>query len=130
MAKARIASECNVSAPNDPGTGAKVARAVSDAGVNILAFCAYGGSGTANFMIVSENSDKACASFKNAGFACQRRDVVLVETSNHAGAMADLLGRLAKAGISVNYCYATAVGGQSLCVFGTSDNAGAVAALS
>ncbi|MFI5386031.1 MAG: hypothetical protein ACHQ50_07910 [Fimbriimonadales bacterium] len=130
MANARIAKECNVSTPNEPGAGAKVAQAVADAGVNILGFNAYAENDVAKFRLLTADSDKACASFKGAGLSCRCAEVVVVETTHRAGAIAELLGKIAKAGVNVSYCYATATGGESLCVFNTGDNAKALAAVS
>lgn len=130
MANARIAKECNVSAPDSPGAGAKVAQAVANAGVNILGFNAYVDEGLAKFRILTADSDKACASFKAGGLQCRCAEVVVVETQHRSGAVAELLNKMSKAGVNVSYCYATAIGGESLCVFNTSDNAKALAAVS
>lgn len=129
MAHARVATECSVETADAVGVGAKVAECLSAAGVNLSGFCGYSGGGKAYFLAVADDSDKASAALKGAGYACECNQVVVASTTNRPGAMAEILRKVANAGVDVEYAYATAHGGEAICVVRASDAAKAAAAL-
>jgi len=127
---AKTSTECKVVTTNETGTGARVAECVSSAGVNLAAFCGYGGGDHAEFMLVADDIEQARTSLKNAGYEPTFNEVVVVEAPNQAGALAEILKTVARAGIVLDYAYATATGtGQALCILRAADPAKTVAAL-
>ncbi len=130
MARARVASECTVKVKNEIGAGAKVAECVARAGVNLTAVCGYGYGEEAHFLLIPDDAQKASSALQAGGFSCEMGEVAVVEAANRPGAMADILRRVADAGIDVDYAYASASGsGDALCVLKVADAARAVTAL-
>jgi hypothetical protein len=131
MGNSRIGSECQVTFANETGAGAKLLGALAGAGVNLLGVVGYElGAEQAAMHVLAEDADKACATIRASGYACESVEVVLVDVDDRSGAAAGVLGKLAAAGVSVEHCYATAgSGGKALLVLRTKDNARAMTAL-
>ncbi|MFH0799234.1 MAG: ACT domain-containing protein [Pseudomonadota bacterium] len=114
------AKELNVVADNKPGTLARVTAPIAEARVNINAFCAYTEGNKAHFLIITDDNAKAIENLKKADLEISEREVVVVETSNEAGTLFRSAQQLAKAGVDLDYCYATAgAQGSTWIVFAT-----------
>ena len=131
MADAKLIKECQVSITNETGSGAKLLATLEKAGLNMKGVVGYQlGQDQASMHVLVEDYGKACEAIRNAGYSCETVDVALVEVEDRLGAVAEVLGRLAKAGIPVEHCYATAgTGGRSLLALRTKDNVKAMMAL-
>lgn len=107
-----IATQLTVTLANRPGTLARVARVLGDAGVNILAFQAStsGRAGEARFIV--NNANKAKKALGRAGYSCKEEPVLHVQLPNRAGVLADMAGKLAAKRININWGYATTLKGQ------------------
>ena len=126
---ATLGKELFVTTDNKVGTLLKVAAPIKEAGVSIRACCAWGDGTKANFLLVTDNNDKANQALKKAGLSPQESEAVLTELPNRIGSLAEAAQKLANAGVDIDHCYVSASGGQALAVFATKDNAKALKAL-
>jgi len=130
MAKANKVNHLIVETPDEVGMMAKVCSAVSDAGVNIKALCAYVEDEKGYFMLLTDDNAKAEQALKSAGFGVSQEEAVAVELDNEIGAAKRMAKKLADAGVNLKKCYgSTGNGTMALLVFNSSDNEKAVRAL-
>jgi hypothetical protein len=112
---------------NTPGALARVAAAISDAGVNIAAATCVGPGDTAEMHILVRHAEAARHSLAISHLAVSReREVVVVDVEDRPGVLADLTRRIAKAGVDLDLVY-VATGNRV--VFGSADLDGLKAAL-
>jgi hypothetical protein len=126
---ASLGKEIFVTTENKVGMLLKITAPIKEAGVSIRGVCAWGDAGKANFLVVTENNEKANQALKKAGYAPQETEVVLADLANKIGSLAEAAQKLAGAGVDIDHCYVTASGSQALAVFATKDNAKAVKVL-
>jgi len=126
---ASLSKELMVITENKVGALAKAAGVVKEVGVSIRAVCAWCEPGKANFLIVTENNDKASEALKKAGYKIEEHEVVLADLQNRVGSLAEATQKIAQAGVDIDHCYVSASGGQALAVFCTKDNKKALQAL-
>jgi hypothetical protein len=113
--------------PNEPGALAQVARAISDAGVNIAAATCVGAAETAELYILVPHAGPVRHALAIAQMGVTReRDVVVIEVDDRPGVLADLTRDVAEAGIDLDLVY---VATRNRVVFGAADLAGLKAAL-
>jgi hypothetical protein len=87
---------------NTPGALARVAAAISDAGVNIAAATCIGAGERAELHILVPHAGAARHSLAISHVAVTReREVVVVDVEDHPGVLADLTRRIAKAGVDL-----------------------------
>ena len=112
---------------NEPGALARVAAAVSDAGVNIAAATCLGTGERAEVHILVPHAEAAKHALAISHLAVSReREVVAVEVEDRPGVLADLTRTIARAGVDLDLvCVAT----RNRVVFGAPDLAGLKAAL-
>ena len=104
---------------NTPGSLAKVAAAISDAGVNIASATCLGSGGRAELHILVPHPEAAKHALAISSQAVTReREVVVVDVKDHPGVLADLTRRIAKAGVDLDLVY---VATQNRVVFGAAD---------
>jgi len=131
MAKVAKVNHLIVRTPNKVGMMAKVCSAISDAGVNIRAVCAYIKERKGYFMLLTEDNAKAEKALKTGGFKVKEEEAVAVELENEVGAAEKMAKALADAKINLKYCYgSTGNGTMALLVFSSNNNEKAVKALS
>jgi hypothetical protein len=112
---------------NRPGALAEVAKAISDAGVNIAAATCIGPGDRAELHILVPHAEAARHALAISNLAVSReREVVVVEVKDQPGVLADLTRRIARAGIDLDLVY---VATRNRIVFGAPDLAGLRAAL-
>jgi hypothetical protein len=112
---------------NRPGALAEVAKAISDAGVNIAAATCIGPGDRAELHILVPHAEAARHALGISNLAVSReREVVVVEVEDQPGVLADLTRRIARAGIDLDLVY---VATRNRIVFGGPDLAGLRAAL-
>ncbi len=112
---------------NEPGALARVARAISDAGVNIAAATCVGAATTAELHILVPHADAARHALSITQMGVTReREVVVVEVDDRPGVLADLTRDVADAGIDLDLVY---VATRNRVVFGAADLDGLRAAL-
>jgi hypothetical protein len=112
---------------NTPGALARVAAAISDAGVNIAAATCIGPGAQAELHILVKHAEAAKHSLALSQLAVSReREVVVVSVENRPGVLADLTRKIAKAGVNLDLVY---VATDNRVVFGSPDIAALRAAL-
>jgi hypothetical protein len=112
---------------NTPGTLARVAAAISDAGVNIAAATCVGPAETAELHILVPHAEAAKHALAISHVAITReREVVVVDVEDRPGVLADFTRKIARAGINLDLIY---VATRNRVVFGAPDLAALRAAL-
>jgi hypothetical protein len=104
---------------NTPGSLARVATAVSDAGVNLAAATCVGSGEQAELHILVPHPEAARHSLSTVHMAVSReREVVVVDVEDNPGVLADLARKIARAGINLDLVY---IATQNRVVFGAPD---------
>jgi hypothetical protein len=104
---------------NTPGALARVAAAISDAGVNIAAATCVGPGERAELHILVPHAEAAKHALAISHVAVTReREVVVVDVEDRPGALADLTRKIADAGVNLDLVY---VATQNRIVFGAAD---------
>jgi hypothetical protein len=104
---------------NTPGALARVAAAVSDAGVNLAAATCIGTGEQAELHILVPHPEAARHSLSTAHLAVSReREVVVVDVEDNPGVLADLARKIAQAGINLDLVY---IATRNRVVFGAPD---------
>ena len=104
---------------NTPGALARVATAVSDAGVNIAAATCVGPGERAELHILVPHAEAVKHALAISHVAVTReREVVVVDVEDRPGVLADLARRVARAGVNIDLVY---VATQNRIVFGAED---------
>lgn len=119
-----IKKELSFVLPNRPGTLGKVASALAADKVNLLALDASGGLEHNIVRLVPDNPSRAIAVLKRHKLEVGTGSVLCVKLADKPGAVARLTNTLGRAGINIEYLYATGgqSGGDALVVLRTSDN--------
>jgi hypothetical protein len=122
-----MAVDLAIDIDNTPGALARVAAAISDAGVNIAAATCVGPGERAELHILVPHAEAAKHALAISHVAVTReREVVVVDVEDRPGVLADLTRRIARAGVNLDLVY---VATQNRVVFGAPDLAGLRAAL-
>jgi len=104
---------------NRPGALAEVAKAISDAGVNIAAATCIGPGDRAELHILVPHAEAARHSLAFSHLAVSReREVVVVDVEDRPGVLADLTRKIARAGVDLDLVY---VATRNRVVFGAPD---------
>jgi hypothetical protein len=113
---------------NTPGALARVAAAISDAGVNISAATCIGSGERAELHVLVPHAGAARHALAITHVAITReREVVVVDVEDRPGVLADLTRKIARAGVDLDLVY---VATRNRVVFGAADVAALQAALS
>jgi hypothetical protein len=112
---------------NEPGALARVAAAISDAGVNLAAATCMGTADQVELHILVPHAEAArhALAISHVGVS-REREVVVVEVEDRPGVLADLTRKVAQAGVDLDLVY---VATRDRLVFGSADLAGLRAAL-
>lgn len=106
---------------NEPGALARVAAAVSDAGVNLAAATCLGSGSRAELHILVQHAEPvrhALAVTHQASITREREVVVVEVDDDRPGVLADLTRAIAQAGVDLDLCY---VATHNRVVFGATD---------
>jgi hypothetical protein len=124
---ARIAFDLVIEIENEPGALARVAAAISDAGVNLAAATCMGTADRVELHVLVPHAEAARHALGLSQLAVTReREVVVIDVEDRPGVLADLTRKVAKAGIDLDLVY---VATRNRLVFGAADLAGLRAAL-
>jgi hypothetical protein len=114
-----MATDLVIDIENTPGALAKVAAAISDAGVNIAAATCVGPGERAELHILVPHAEAAKHALAISHVAVTReREVVVIDVEDRPGVLADLARRISRAGIDLDLVY---VATRDRVVFGASD---------
>jgi hypothetical protein len=112
---------------NSPGALARVAAAISDAGVNIAAATYLGSGHLAELHILVPHPGAAKHALAISQLAVNReREVVVVDVEDRPGVLADLTRKIARGGVNLDLVY---VATRNRVVFGAADLTALKAAL-
>jgi hypothetical protein len=104
---------------NTPGALARVATAISDAGVNIAAATCVGPGDRAELHILVPHAGAVRHALGISQLAVTReREVVVVEVQDRPGVLADLTHQIARAGVNLDLVY---IATRNRVVFGAPD---------
>lgn len=114
-----MAFDLVIDVENEPGALAKIAAAISDAGVNISAATCVGPAERAELHILVPHAEAAKHALGITGvLATSEREVVVVDAEDRPGELADLARQVALAGINLDLLY---VATRSRVVLGSED---------
>jgi len=114
-----MATDLVIDVENTPGALARIAAAISDAGVNIAAATCLGPGERAELHILVPHAEAARHSLAISHLAITReREVVVVDVEDRPGVLADLTRRIARAGVDLELVY---VATRNRVVFGADD---------
>ncbi len=111
MASIRKVDYYSMKVKNRPGAGSALLNAMKAAGVNLLAFTGFPAGGGAQVDFIPQNRAKFVKAARKAKLKISaRKTVFLVRGSDRVGALTGILGRLAKARISLTALDAVTAG--------------------
>ena len=108
MAKTK---QFTITVDNQPGAVARIAKALGDSKVNILALLGTSQGTTGTVQLVAEDAKKAKKALDAARIAYLETPAEQYELPNKAGALAQCLATLEKRGVNLNSIHATAAKG-------------------
>lgn len=113
---------------DEPGELARVARALSDAGINIAAATALGSDQRAELHVLVPHPEavRHALAVVHSVSVTREREVAVVQCQDRPGELADLTAKIAAAGVNLDLVY---VATGSRVVFGSDDLDGLKAAL-
>src|SRR5436853_6734802 len=101
-----MAVDLVIDVENTPGALARVAAAISDAGVNIAAATCVGSGERAELHILVPHAEAVRHALAITNVAVTReREVVVVDVEDRPGELADIARRVAKEGINLDLVY-------------------------
>jgi len=104
---------------NEPGALARVAAAISDAGVNLAAATCMGRAEQVELHVLVPHAEAARRALAISHLAVSHeREVVVVEVEDRPGVLADLTRKVAQAGVDLDLVY---VATRNRVVFGAAD---------
>ena len=116
---------------NRPGRLARVAQVLQEEDIDIRAISMADAPDFGIFRVVVEETDRARAALKRAGFVTEVSDVIAVEVEDRPGGLAQVLELFAQHELNVEYMYAflTERSGRAIMFFRFEDTARAVETL-
>jgi hypothetical protein len=114
-----MAMDLVIEVDNEPGALARVATAISDAGVNVSAATCFGNGERAELHILVPHAAAAKHVLGISNLAVTReREVVVVDVEDRPGVLADLARQIADAGVDLDLLY---IATRNRVVFGSAD---------
>ena len=115
-----MAFDLAIDIDNTPGALAKVAQAISDAGVNIAAATCLGPDDRAELHILVKHPEAArhALAISHGVAVTREREVVVVDVEDQPGVLADLTRKIAAAGVDLDLVY---IATRNRVVFGAAD---------
>ena len=97
--------QLTVSLPNQPGTLAKVCRALADGDVNIMAISVVDAREACLVRIIVDDARAGVKVLEDLKLEVTQTPVRLIELPNKVGALAEMLERLALRKVNVDFLY-------------------------
>ena len=120
---------------NKPGQLSSICRALAKENINIATLSLADSADFGIVRMIVDDHVKGCDVLAKAGFAVVQTDVVMATVPDHPGGMAEIMAeimeKLDRAGVDIEYSYAYALGNgeKAILVFKFDDNAKAEKAL-
>lgn len=105
MISAKIGQQLMISVDNQVGALAEAARIVSDAGINLVAVCAYVIDSKGFILFVTEDNNKAKSILKAKKYDVREEEIVLVSLDNKPGTLKNVTAKIAEAGVDLTLLY-------------------------
>ena len=102
-----------VSLQNKPGALAHVCSTLGKAGVNVSAVLAPDVRGRGKVRLLLDGVEKAKEALSAAKIRFSEEDVIALSLDNRAGALSEIVEKLAQAKINMKYAYATVAEGST-----------------
>jgi hypothetical protein len=122
--KTTLAKEIVVRMPNKIGALDRMAKAISDKGIDILAVSAWVEGTEAVIRLVTDDNLRAMDMLRSHKYEAREAEVVVAEALRKPGMLHSICAKLAQGGIEIHHLYATAMTTQdhSLVVFASANN--------
>jgi hypothetical protein len=123
MTQAHTAIQFSVFLINKPGVLAQVTGALAEAKVNLVALTLVDAQEHGVVRFVAGNPAEARRVLERLNLPMTETEVIVLDLSNHPGALADVATKLGQNHININYAYATsgAPGGRTSGIFKVGD---------
>jgi hypothetical protein len=106
-----MTTDITVGIANQPGTLLRASDALGSAGINIEGACGYVSEGQGIYHVLVEGAERARRALIDAGLVIlDERQVVVVPVEDRPGSAADVLRRVADAGLNIDLLYVTVSG--------------------
>ena len=117
-------TQLSVYVANRPGELARIAGCLARFGANIKAISVADATDYGVVRMIVNEPGRAGAALREEGYGFVTTEVVVAEVADRPGALSEVCGKLADAGINIRYVYATVTpgGGVATAVFSTEDN--------
>jgi hypothetical protein len=124
MLSTRHAREVIVRMTNEIGAFDRMAKAIADKGVNLLAVSAWVEGADAIIRLVTEDTVRVADTLKAHGYQVREMDVLVADVAHKPGMLRHITERLAQGGIDIHHLYATAPTAfdRSMVVFASANN--------
>jgi len=128
MLDAQLRTELILATENRTGLLAEICRMLGDMGINLLSVALDVAGETAIFRLLAVSQSYASDALREAGFAVEERDVVVIELPHYPGFLCRITEALARKDISLIDLHSTVSedGSTAMVVFTCSDNGRAV----
>ena len=122
---ADVCKEIHATVTDRVGKLAELTDKIREAGVNIIAVCAWVEGDTGHILAVTDDSDKAYRAIEPYVDGCETGgDIVCVKAGNRPGALFEIAHKLADADIGIQLVYAAAGdAAEAAILLKTTDNA-------
>ena len=116
---------------NKPGQLSSICRALAKENINIATLSLADSADFGIVRMIVDDHVNGCDVLAKAGFAVVQTDVVMATVPDRPGGMAEIMEKLDRAGVDIEYSYAYALGSgeKAILVFKFDDNAKAEQAL-
>jgi len=125
-----LVEQVNVFLQNEKGRLMELTKALALEGINITALSVAENAEYGVMRMLVSDSDKAIEVLKKADFSAKKTEVLLINTPDAPGALAEVLEKLAGEGINLSYMYGYSSGDVSNLILKVSDTEKAVNILS
>jgi hypothetical protein len=99
-------TDLTIALEDRPGTLAKAAKAIADAGINIDGYAGFSAQGKGLFHVLTRDAAGARRALERAGFSIQQeREVIIVDAGDRPGTLANALKQVADQEINVEISY-------------------------
>jgi hypothetical protein len=99
--------QISVFVENTAGRLAEVTRLLAAAAINLRAITIADTADFGILRIIADDSDKAVAAFKKAGFTAKVTEVIGVEVPDRPGGLAEVMEIFDREGLNIEYLYAS-----------------------
>ena len=105
MGNATIGKQLMISVNNQVGALAEAARIVAEAGINLIAVCAYVIDRKGFILFVTEDNNKAKGVLRAKKYDVREEEIILMSLDNKPGTLKAITEKIANAGIDLTLLY-------------------------